>query len=194
MSNIINKIFNTGKRNTKQSGYPQTVSQIGEPFEVRHNVHVGFNIATGKIEGLPEPWLCLINGSNITPQEQAKNPQAVINALKLLTHNMSHENKYLANQDMINNELQEIEDAWPRSKESSKVLLDDDDDQQEQPKHSKFYLLNDTSYQMLTLNIFNFTKQISIQRQTDETTSLVNTQKASHITGVLMRKISPVGT
>ncbi|XP_017490210.1 PREDICTED: serine/threonine-protein kinase PAK 1-like [Rhagoletis zephyria] len=138
MSNIINKIFNSGKRNTKQSGYLQTVSQIGEPFEVKHNVHVGFNIATGKIEGLPEPWLCLINGSNITPQEQAKNPQAVINALKLLTHNMSHENKYLANQDMINNELQEIEETWPRSKESSKVLLDDDDDQQEhQPKHNK---------------------------------------------------------
>ncbi|KAI2802443.1 Pak3p [Blomia tropicalis] len=128
MSNLINKIF-TNKRNTKQSGTPQPVSEIGAPFEVRHNVHVGYNSTTGKIEGLPAPWLSLINGSNITPHEQAKNPEAVINALKLVTYNMTknQQNKYLANQDLINSELDEIADTWPRSKESSRVLLDDDE-------------------------------------------------------------------
>lgn len=127
MSNIINRIF-TSKRNTKQSGYPSQVSDIGTPFEVRHNVHVGFNHATGKIEGLPKPWLNLINGSHITQAEQANNPEAVISALKLVTYVSSKraQDKYLVNQDMIDNEIMEIEDTWPRSKDSSKILEEED--------------------------------------------------------------------
>lgn len=121
------KMFTGRQKQTKQSGYPQQVSEIGKPFEVRHNVHVGFNIATGKIEGLPAPWVSLINGANITPAEQANNPEAVLNALKLVTYNETHKDKFIANQDTINQELEEIEGTWPRSKENSRIAYDDDE-------------------------------------------------------------------
>lgn len=146
MSNIINKIF-PSKRNTKQSGYPNQVSSIGQPFEVRHNVHVGINIATGKIEGLPEPWRNLIKGSNISQSEQLRNPEAVINALKLVTYSMKRKpEKYLANQDMINSEIKEIEDLWPRSKESSKVLLEEDEDKDRKSLNSELISPNHFLY------------------------------------------------
>lgn len=128
MSNIINKLFTSKRNQTKQSGYPSQVSSIGRPFQVRHNLHVGYNISTGKIEGLPAPWINLLKGANISTSEQEKNPEAVINALKLVTYSMKRKpEKYLANQDLINNEIKEIEETWPQSKESSKILLDDDD-------------------------------------------------------------------
>lgn len=131
MSSLINKIFQ-GKRTTKQSGYQSQVSEIGTPFEVRHNVHVGFNQATGKIEGLPTPWLNLINDANISQSEQLSNPEAVISALKVITYSMRKKPKYLGNEDNINNEIQEIEDAWPSSKESSKLLLEEDEESETQ--------------------------------------------------------------
>lgn len=163
MSNIINKIF-PGKRNTKQSGYSNQVSNIGQPFEVKHNVHVGINITTGKIEGLPEPWRNLINGSNISPSEQLKNPEAVINALKLVTYSMKRKpEKYLVNQDMINSEIKEIEDCWPRSKESSKILLDDDDE----TKNSKFVwvliFFEKTGFVILVTFFSNFQKDRAVR-------------------------------
>lgn len=130
MSSLITKIFQ-GKRTTKQSGYQSQVSEIGTPFEVKHNVHVGFNHATGKIEGLPTPWLNLISDANISQSEQLSNPEAVISALKMVTYSMRKKPKYLGNEDNINNEIQEIEDAWPSSKESSKLLLEEEDEEGE---------------------------------------------------------------
>lgn len=128
MSNLINKIFPSKRNQTKQSGYPSSVNSIGRPFQVRHNLHVGYNLNTGKIEGLPTPWINLLKGANITSLEQQKNPEAVINALKLVTYSMKRKpEKYLANQEFINDEIQEIEETWPQSKESSKILLDDDE-------------------------------------------------------------------
>ncbi|UXI21953.1 neuferricin [Sarcoptes scabiei] len=133
MSNLINKIFPSKRNQTKQSGYPSSVNSIGRPFQVRHNLHVGYNLNTGKIEGLPTPWINLLKGANITSLEQQKNPEAVINALKLVTYSMKRKpEKYLANQEFINDEIQEIEETWPQSKESSKILLDDDEIQTDQ--------------------------------------------------------------
>lgn len=128
MSNIINKIFPSRRNQTKQSGYTPVVSNIGRPFQVKHNLHVGYNMDTGQIEGLPTPWVNLLRGANISRTEQQENPEAVINALQLVTYEMQRQpEKYLANQDLINTEIQEIEETWPQSKESSKILLDDDD-------------------------------------------------------------------
>lgn len=49
----------------KTSKKDQAPSEIGIPFSVKHNIHVGFNQTTGEIEGLPEPWLRLLQHANI---------------------------------------------------------------------------------------------------------------------------------
>nr|XP_027195669.1 serine/threonine-protein kinase PAK 1-like [Dermatophagoides pteronyssinus] len=149
MSNIINKIFPSRRNQTKQSGYVPIVSNIGRPFEVKHKLHVGYNMNTGEIEGLPQPWKNLLHGANITRSEQQENPEAVINALQLVTYEMQRkQEKYLANQDLINTEIQEIEETWPQSKDSSKILLDDDDsssgDQSNNNKNSNLYETDDS--------------------------------------------------
>uniref|UniRef100_UPI001A9DFFB3 hypothetical protein n=1 Tax=Pseudomonas sp. 30_B TaxID=2813575 RepID=UPI001A9DFFB3 len=71
MSHFVNKIFG-GKPNKKNKGPVGDirVSDIGAPFSVKHNVHVGYNPETGKIEGLPKPWLELLQQANITKTEQ----------------------------------------------------------------------------------------------------------------------------
>ena len=59
--NVFTKL-RSSKKSTKKD---QTLTDIGIPFSVKHNIHVGFNEATGEIEGLPEPWLRLLQHANI---------------------------------------------------------------------------------------------------------------------------------
>lgn len=51
-------------------------------------MHVGFNSGTGEFTGLPTSWQTILDGSGISKQEQTKNPQAVLDALKFYTENM----------------------------------------------------------------------------------------------------------
>jgi hypothetical protein len=119
MSNLINKIFGgkpINKRNNKSGLNPESsrVSDIGKPFLVKHNVHVGFNPDTGKIEGLPTPWLDLLQEANISKTEQSENPKAVIDALKCYAYSMRKKpEKWIANQETIDHEIEEIEHSWP---------------------------------------------------------------------------------
>ena len=39
---------------------------IGTPYMVQHNFHVGFDKMTGEFQGLPAAWHLLLSGSNIT--------------------------------------------------------------------------------------------------------------------------------
>ncbi|GBN26697.1 hypothetical protein AVEN_259921-1 [Araneus ventricosus] len=61
MSSLFTKLRSSKKSSKKD----QTPSEIGIPFSVKHNIHVGFNQDTGEIEGLPEPWLRLLQQANI---------------------------------------------------------------------------------------------------------------------------------
>jgi hypothetical protein len=119
MSHLINKIFGgkpITKRNNKSglNSESSRVSDIGKPFLVKHNVHVGFNPDTGKIEGLPTPWLDLLQEANISKTEQSENPKAVIDALKCYAYSMRKKpEKWIANQQTIDHEIEEIEHSWP---------------------------------------------------------------------------------
>lgn len=54
---------------------------ISYPTNFEHTVHVGFDAVTGEFTGMPEAWARLLMNSNITKQEQKKNPQAVLDVL-----------------------------------------------------------------------------------------------------------------
>ncbi|XP_033225628.1 serine/threonine-protein kinase PAK 3 isoform X2 [Belonocnema kinseyi] len=58
---------------------------ISYPTNFEHTVHVGFDAVTGEftlpLKGMPEAWARLLMSSNISKQEQKKNPQAVLDVL-----------------------------------------------------------------------------------------------------------------
>ncbi|CAO3627148.1 unnamed protein product [Cunninghamella blakesleeana] len=55
------------------------------PTDFEHKIHVGFDPVTGAFTGLPDKWNVLLKGSKITPEDAAKNPQAVLEALEFYT-------------------------------------------------------------------------------------------------------------
>jgi p21-activated kinase 1 len=54
MSTLFQKIFPKPRQ-------PDGVSEIGLPTNVHHEFHVSKNEETGQLEGLPLPWLKLLN-------------------------------------------------------------------------------------------------------------------------------------
>lgn len=92
------------------------IEEIGQPFQVSHVVHVGYNPTTGDVEGLPEPWLKLLQHSNISAKEQSKHPTAVLQALKYYQHSIKNKNgvaKFLATKETVEQESKEIADTVP---------------------------------------------------------------------------------
>ncbi|KAL0281398.1 UNVERIFIED_CONTAM: hypothetical protein PYX00_002396 [Menopon gallinae] len=65
---------------------------ISYPTNFEHTVHVGFDAITGEFTGMPEQWAKLLMSSNISKQEQKKNPQAVLDVLNWYDHS-TKENK-----------------------------------------------------------------------------------------------------
>eukprot|EP00794_Sanderia_malayensis_P011044 gene11044-12209_t len=63
--------------------FPQSKKkpEISLPTQFEHTVHVGFDPVTGEFTGMPDEWTKLLTASNISPTEQKKNPQAVIDVL-----------------------------------------------------------------------------------------------------------------
>ncbi|KAK6176912.1 hypothetical protein SNE40_015119 [Patella caerulea] len=74
------------KRSEKNSDSEMPGMSIGSPINVKHNIHVGFK--DGNFEGIPEVWKDLLKGSEISTEDQRKNPQAVINSLKTFQHSV----------------------------------------------------------------------------------------------------------
>eukprot|EP00002_Diphylleia_rotans_P010466 TRINITY_DN2093_c0_g1_i1.p1 TRINITY_DN2093_c0_g1~~TRINITY_DN2093_c0_g1_i1.p1 ORF type:complete len:487 (-),score=120.37 TRINITY_DN2093_c0_g1_i1:201-1661(-) len=56
--------------------------QISTPYNFTHEAHVSFDYETGQFQGLPPEWAVLLKSAGITQDEQRKNPQAVLDALK----------------------------------------------------------------------------------------------------------------
>ena len=67
------------KSSKKSKSYDLVVSP---PSNFEHTLHVGFDSVTGEFTGMPDSWLRLLQGSNISKNEQKQNPQAVLNVLK----------------------------------------------------------------------------------------------------------------
>uniref|UniRef100_H2ZB83 non-specific serine/threonine protein kinase n=1 Tax=Ciona savignyi TaxID=51511 RepID=H2ZB83_CIOSA len=56
--------------------------EISYPSDFEHTVHVGFDAVTGEFTGMPQQWYRLLQTSNISKSEQAKNPKAVLQVLE----------------------------------------------------------------------------------------------------------------
>ncbi|XP_078486557.1 serine/threonine-protein kinase PAK 2 [Ciona intestinalis] len=56
--------------------------EISYPSDFEHTVHVGFDAVTGEFTGMPQQWSRLLQTSNISKSEQAKNPKAVLQVLE----------------------------------------------------------------------------------------------------------------
>ncbi|KAF6207264.1 hypothetical protein GE061_018505 [Apolygus lucorum] len=65
-------------RGTKRESEKPNISL---PTNFEHTVHVGYDTVTGEFTGMPEAWARLLMNSNISKQEQKKNPQAVLDVL-----------------------------------------------------------------------------------------------------------------
>lgn len=75
---------------------------ISYPTNFEHTVHVGFDAITGEFTGMPEQWAKLLMSSNISKQEQKKNPQAVLDVLNWYDHSTkeSKGSKYMTTTKM----------------------------------------------------------------------------------------------
>ena len=122
MNNLLNRLKPSGSKKKSSSSSSslsntsspnKVASDIGQPYLVKHNIHVGYNPETGKIEGLPKPWLELLSQANIGQLEQSTNPKAVIDALKYYTHAVKSCGKFLTTQADIDAEGREIDREWP---------------------------------------------------------------------------------
>ncbi|KAJ3256777.1 signal transducing kinase of the PAK [Boothiomyces macroporosus] len=58
---------------------------ISVPFNPVHITHVGYDAENGEFTGLPEAWKRMISESGISKQDQAKNPQALLDVIGYMT-------------------------------------------------------------------------------------------------------------
>ncbi|KAI8364810.1 kinase-like domain-containing protein [Choanephora cucurbitarum] len=72
------------------------------PTNFVHQVHVGFDPISGAFTGLPDQWNVLLKGSKITPEDAAKNPQAVLEALEFYTEQArADKNTFMVDQNTL---------------------------------------------------------------------------------------------
>ncbi|KAH8929375.1 Pkinase-domain-containing protein [Atractiella rhizophila] len=67
---------------------------VSSPTNFFHQVHVGFDPMTGAFTGLPDQWTKLLTNSAITKEDQAKNPQAVLDVLDFYTDMQKREQDF----------------------------------------------------------------------------------------------------
>ncbi|PNF29774.1 Serine/threonine-protein kinase PAK 2 [Cryptotermes secundus] len=113
MSTIFGKFF------PKTRPSADGVSEIGLPTNVQHEFHVSRNEETGQLEGLPTPWLKLLN-TQITKKEQNENPGAAIQAIKYYNYSIKKKPnetfKPLVTEEAIKEESEEIEKILGQNK------------------------------------------------------------------------------
>lgn len=91
----------------------EQISQIGAPTDFQRHVHVSLNKLTGDLEGLPTPWLRLMN-DQITQAEQKKDPEAAVQAVKFYNYSIKKKEqpdvfKPFITEQAIHEESKEIE-------------------------------------------------------------------------------------
>ncbi|KAI8894675.1 kinase-like domain-containing protein [Globomyces pollinis-pini] len=60
---------------------------ISTPFNPVHITHVGYDEEVGEFTGLPDQWTNMIKESGISKQDQAKNPQAILDVIGFMEDN-----------------------------------------------------------------------------------------------------------
>ncbi|XP_066591935.1 serine/threonine-protein kinase PAK 3 [Prorops nasuta] len=110
MSLSITKFFSK-KKNTNTT--VDTVAEIGLPTNVSHQFHVSKNAETGQLEGLPDPWIRLLN-AQLSKSEQDEFPIAVLQAIKFYSYSIKKRPqeevfKPLVTENVIAEESQEID-------------------------------------------------------------------------------------
>ncbi|KAI8922801.1 hypothetical protein BC831DRAFT_474362 [Entophlyctis helioformis] len=76
-SNIVSSM--QGMFVNEQTQGSSSRPEISTPFNPVHITHVGYNQDTG--EGLPREWVVMLQESGISKQDQAKNPQAILDVI-----------------------------------------------------------------------------------------------------------------
>lgn len=100
------------KRQTNKDNERQ-ISEIGLPTNVVHDIHVSKNDMTGDLEGLPKAWLRIMD-SQITQDEQTKNPDAAYQAVRFYNYSIKKKDnpepfKPFITEEAINEESEEID-------------------------------------------------------------------------------------
>jgi len=112
------------------------VSEIGLPTNVHHEFHVRKNEETGQLEGLPLPWLKLLN-AQLTRKEQNANPGAAIQAIKYYNYSIKKKQsgtfKPLVTEEAIKEESEEIENILGQNKDGSLCQRKEEPLSQEEP-------------------------------------------------------------
>ncbi|XP_075146776.1 p21 (RAC1) activated kinase 3 [Haematobia irritans] len=110
-----------------------TISEIGNPTNFQRHFHVSRNEETGNLEGLPAPWVRLMN-SQITIDEQSKNPDAAYQAVKFYNYSIKKKEndaifKPFITEEAIHEESKEIDNYVNyKNKHKSQDLDKDLDD------------------------------------------------------------------
>lgn len=107
--NVVFSIFNksstkSDRHSSSQSGSERSNTghpEISHPIGFKHTVHVGFDPNTNEFTGLPNEWRDLLTSSNITEEERAQNPQAVVDVLQFWTQDMLPYQNNIAGQAQI---------------------------------------------------------------------------------------------
>ena len=76
----LKKLFTRSDKKSKSSGSEQ-ISEIGAPFGISHNIHVGFDNDAGTFVGLPPAWQEWLKKSNITWVEAQFKPRLVLGSV-----------------------------------------------------------------------------------------------------------------
>ncbi|XP_011867220.1 PREDICTED: serine/threonine-protein kinase PAK 3 [Vollenhovia emeryi] len=111
MSLSLTKLFSK-----KRSGpaVDTVAAEIGLPTNVSHKFHVSKNAETGQLEGLPDPWIRLLN-TQISKSEQDEHPDAALHAIKFYNYSIKRRPqdqevfKPFVTQDLIEEESQAID-------------------------------------------------------------------------------------
>lgn len=118
MSLSIAKFF------SKKKTYPtESVAEIGPPTNVSHQFHVSKNAETGQLEGLPDPWIRLLN-AQLSKSEQNEHPAAALQAIKFYNYSIKRKPqeevfKPFVTEDLIAEESQEIDKILAKKKYNS---------------------------------------------------------------------------
>lgn len=121
---------------TKWFKKKEQISEIGAPTNFQRHFHVSRNQETGDLEGLPTPWVRLMN-TQITRDEQDKNPDAAYHAVKYYNYSIKKKEqevfKPFITEDVIHEESKEIDNYVNyknkhKSQDIDKFEKSDDDD------------------------------------------------------------------
>uniref|UniRef100_A0A1I7RH77 non-specific serine/threonine protein kinase n=1 Tax=Bursaphelenchus xylophilus TaxID=6326 RepID=A0A1I7RH77_BURXY len=82
---LLGKIFNSSHSSLE----PESISEIGAPYDAMHNVHVGYDGHT--FTGLPQTWMEILR-RDLSEAEQKQNPDAAVRAIKFYASAMKDNN------------------------------------------------------------------------------------------------------